>query len=121
MTIDIFNNSNHVPRPKSEIRIERLSAIPYPDGLRVHVEIDVTPFQERPNLLVTLYDDDRQLISELSVIATMHYQMEFTIHLKGVDNPAGDYSVEVELFYETRNPPQDKKQTQLSINPDSTE
>ena len=28
--------------------------------------------------------------------------------MRGMDDPAGNYTLEAELFYETRNPPQDK-------------
>jgi hypothetical protein len=38
----------------------------------------------------------------------MHSDMEFTLHLRGKDDPAGVYSLTTELFYETRNPPQDR-------------
>jgi len=114
MNIDIFNNGQ-VPRPKGEIRIERLNAMPYPDHQRIFIEIDVTPFQERPNLVVSIQNEDGGVVEEMSIIETMHFNMEFTMHLRGMDDTAGDYSVVADLFYEKRNPPQDRKVAQFTI------
>ena len=105
--INIFNDPNQVPKPKDLIRIESVKAAPYADRFRVYTEIKVTPFLERPNLILVLRDAAGNIVSELNVIATMHTEMEFTIHIRNVDDPAGEYTLEVELFYETRNPPQD--------------
>jgi hypothetical protein len=35
--------------------------------------------------------------------------MEFTIHLRNIDNPVGHYTLTSELFYDSRNPPQDRR------------
>ena len=96
-------------RPREEIRIENLAVTPYPDRFRIFIEIEVTPFRERPNLLVVVHDADDRIIGELDIISTMHHKMEFTMHIRGVADPAGQYTVTAELFYETRNPPQDRR------------
>ena len=115
--INIFNDPNKVPKPKDQIRIESVKAAPYADRFRVYVEISVTPFLERPNLLLVLRDAHDKIVSELNVIATMHSDMDFTIHVRNVDDPTGDYTLDVELFYETRNPPQDRASYSFSIPP----
>ncbi|QPC81127.1 hypothetical protein G4Y79_15600 [Phototrophicus methaneseepsis] len=115
MDINIFDDPNQVPKPKSEIRIEKVDVTPYPDRYRVYAEIHVTPFRERPNLLIVMRDSQQKIINELNVIETMHAQMEFTLHIRNVDDPAGDYQLDVELFYETRNPPQDTQSVQFTI------
>lgn len=108
MDVQFFNSGDHTPRPKEEVKIEAVSATPYPDGFRVLVKVQVTPFLERPNLMILLHDEDDQLVSELEIIETMHFDMEFTVHIRGKDTPDGSYALTIELFYETRNPPQDK-------------
>lgn len=115
MDINIFDDPNRVPQPKDQIRIETLTATPHADRYRVHVDIRVTAFRERPNLLLVAHTADGRVVSELSIIETMHADMEFTLHLRGVDEPAGDYTLRAELFYETRNPPQDTRATSFSI------
>ncbi len=109
MEIHLFDNGSQVPQPRHKIQIEELKVTPYPDRFRVFIEIKVTNFLERPNLLLVAHDEDDQVVSELSIIETMHTSMEFTLHIRNKTNPAGTYSLTAELFYETRNPPQDKR------------
>lgn len=108
MEINLFNDANLVPQPKHKVRIEELQASPYPDRFRVKVNLKLTPFQERPNLLITARRNDGRLVSDLDVIATMHFDNEFTMHIRGVDDPTGEYTLAAELYYETRDPPQDE-------------
>ena len=108
MDINLFP-TDAVPKPKNEIRIEELEVIPYPDRFRIFIHIKVTAFLERPNLLLIAHDENDKLVSELNVIETMHHDMEFTMHLRGMDDPAGVYTLTADLFYETRNPPQDRR------------
>lgn len=108
MDIPLFP-SDRVPRSKDEIRIEDVVITPYPDRFRVHIQVIVTPFQERPNLLLIAHNEADTIVSELNIIETMHYNMEFTLHIRGVEEPAGVYTLTTDLFYETRNPPQDRR------------
>lgn len=107
MEINIFDDPNKVPKPKDEIKIEDLGVYIYGDRFRVRADITVTAFQERPNLLLVMKDSTGKIVNELNIIATMHAEMDFTMHMRGMDDPAGAYTLEAELFYETRNPPQD--------------
>ena len=115
MDMQFFDDPNHVPKPKDEIKIEDLTATLYPDRFRVYIEIKVTPFQERPNLILVARDDTGKIVSELDIIATMHANMEFTMHIRNVSDPAGDYTLSAELFYETKNPPQDSREITFTI------
>lgn len=108
MQIPIFPISGPL-QPRNEIRIEQLEITPYPDRQRVHIHIVVTPFQERPNLLLAAHNEEDRLVSELNVIETMHHDMEFTMHLRGIDDPSGLYTLTADLFYENRQPPQDRR------------
>lgn len=115
MDINIFDDPNKVPQPKDKIVIEDVVVTPYPDRFRIYIEVKVTQFQERPNLLIVAKRHDGIVVGELNIIATMHAAMEFTMHVRNVDDPAGDYELLVELFYETRNPPQDTRTESFSI------
>jgi len=115
MEIQFFDNGDQKPQPKEEIRIESLSATPYPDRFRIFVEIHVTPFLERPNLILVAINSENSIVGELNIIETMHTKMEFTLHLRGVKDPAGDYNLKAELFYTTRNPPQDQKEITFTV------
>jgi hypothetical protein len=112
-----FFDSDDVPQPRDRVKIERLTATAYPDGWRVRIGVDVTPFQERPSLEITVETTDGRPLTpvQLSVIETMHRSMEFTIHIRGVPSPAGQYIVRAELYYETLTAPQDHAETPFSI------
>ena len=119
MEINLFNDANLVPQPKHKVTIEDLRAVPYPDRFRVRVNLKLTPFQERPNLLITARRQDGRLVSDLDVIATMHFDNEFTMHIRGVDDPTGEYTLAAELYYESRDPPQDSAEIGFVIEPDA--
>jgi hypothetical protein len=108
MDIPIFPTSE-VPKQRQDVHIEELEIIPFPDRFRVYAHIRVTPFLERPNLLLIAHDENDRVVSELNIIETMHHDMEFTLHIRGVPDPAGVYTLTADLFYETRNPPQDRR------------
>ncbi len=95
-----FFESDAVPQPRDKVKITQLSAQPYPDGWRVRIMLSVTPFQERPNLEVEVVTADNKPIAEMSIIETMHHVMEFTVHIRGTQNPAGDYLLRAELYYD---------------------
>ncbi|WP_119072884.1 hypothetical protein [Aggregatilinea lenta] len=107
-------------RPRDEVRIERVEAEPFPDGRRIRVQVDVTPFRERPNLEIVLHDAQGRNVGEASVIATMTFKMEFTLHLRGMADPAGSYTVDVALYYDDPLAPQDQRRIDLSL-PSSSE
>jgi hypothetical protein len=117
MEIHLFNDPNQIPQPKDKIRIESLVATPYPDRFRVHVDMQVTMFQERPNLLLVARHESGKIVAELDIIATMHAHMEFTLHIRGLSDPTGNYTLDAELFYETRQPPQARHAITFSVPP----
>ncbi|HVO42859.1 MAG TPA: hypothetical protein VMT34_09555 [Aggregatilineales bacterium] len=99
MEINFFEPDS-VPQPKDKVKIESVVATPYPDGWRVRFVIEVTPFQERPNLEIHIRRADGHDVAHLSVIETMHRHMEFTIHIRGVESPPGTYTAGVDLYYD---------------------
>ena len=114
MDLSIFPD-DRVPRPPEEVEIEAVELVVYPDRRRVFLHIVVTPFFERPNLLISVRDAVGRVAAELSVIETMHHDMEFTLHLRTPGDTAGDYSLTVEVFYQTRNPPQARSETTFVV------
>lgn len=103
------------PRPPNEVEIETVEWVVYPDRRRVFLHVLVTPFQERPNLLLVARDASGATAAELSVIETMHNDMEFTMHLRRKGDTAGAYTLTVELYYQTRNPPQARYETPFDV------
>lgn len=117
MNIQFYDDPNLIPQPSDKVFIQSLEATPYPDRFRVLIKIRVTPFQERPNLILAARDAYGKIVADLDIIATMHADMEFTMHLRNIKDPAGTYTLTAELYYETRQPPQDKQSIQFVIPP----
>lgn len=116
MSTDFFLQNDNL-RPRDEVRIENVTAIPYPDGRRVHVEIAVTPFRERPNLDITITSSEGRPVASTSAIEIMGFRVSFNLHLRGVDQPAGEYTVSVLLYYEDISQPHDRREAALHIPP----
>ena len=127
MTISFFEQGD-VPQPPEKTKIELLNATPSDDGWRVKVEIHVTPFQVRPSLEIALLrsgSEQEKPIAVFSIVETMHPKMEFTLHIRGVSEPQGDYELKAMLYFrespsegdETLEPMQiqDQKAFQFSI------
>jgi hypothetical protein len=100
-----FFDSQEAPLPPDRMAITKLTAQPYPDGSRVKMELKVTPFLERPNLEIYARKVDGPIVAEMSVIETMTPDLEFTLHIRGVDSLEGDYILRAELYYEERTKP----------------
>jgi hypothetical protein len=98
MTMDFFFPEDKLTRAvPEETRILSLSAEPYPDGYRLHVHMEVTPFQKRPYIEVTLNDSDGNEVGSTSIVEPLSWKLEFTMHIRGeIKNP---YTLQARLYY----------------------
>ena len=96
--MDFFFPEDNLDRMvPEETHITALSAEPYPDGYRVRVNIQMTPFQKRPHIDVLLKDADGEEIASTSIVEPLSWKLEFTMHIRGeLNNP---YTVEAKLYY----------------------
>lgn len=98
--MDLFFPDDLLPRAvPEETRITDLRAEPYPDRGRVRVNIEITPFQTRPHVDVTLFDSDGDEVATTSLIEPMTWKLELTLHIRGKTDPAGAYRLEARLYY----------------------
>jgi hypothetical protein len=84
--------------PPEETKILSLKASPYEDAQRVRINLEMSPFEKRPHLEITMIDNQGQEISRASFVEAMAWKMEFTLHLRSTPNP-GPLTVEAQLFY----------------------
>jgi len=84
--------------PPEEVSITELTAEPYEDGQRIRVNIEISPFEKRPHLTVTLSDTKKQEISQTSFVEPMTWKLEFTMHLR-TEPAKGPLDLEARLFY----------------------
>ena len=96
--MDFFLPEDHLQRmTPEETQITALSAEPYPDGSRLHVNIEMTPFQKRPHLEILLLDARNEEVASSSIVEPMGWKLEFTMHIRGeLNNP---YTLQASLFY----------------------
>ncbi|MFN8425788.1 MAG: hypothetical protein U0X87_05965 [Anaerolineales bacterium] len=97
--MDFFFNKDNLNRMMpEETRITSLTATPYPDGRRVRVNVEVTPFQKRPHIEVVLKDANGDEVASANIVEPLGWKLEFTMHIreKELKNP---YTVEAKLYY----------------------
>ena len=80
-----------------ETHITSLTADPYPDGERVRVDLEITPFQTRPHIEIVVTDADGGEVTNASIVEPMGWKLELTIHLRGAKR--GPFTIEARLFY----------------------
>jgi len=93
-----FHDPSDAPLPPRETRIRALSVEPWPDGRRLAVEVQITPFQQRPNLHVSVYDAQGREVASLGAMQILQTQIGFTLHLRQPDT-RGQYTVAAHLAY----------------------
>lgn len=93
-----FHDPSEALLPPNETRILSLSAEPWPDGRRVSVEVQVTAFQQRPNLHISIYDARSQKVASLGAMQIRQTQIGFTVHLRHPDT-TGRYRMSAYLAY----------------------
>src|ERR1044071_2335410 len=96
--MDFFLPEDNLNRmTPAETYITSLSAEPYPDGYRVRVNIEITPFQKRPHVETTLTDSNGNEIGSTTIVEPMSWKLEFTMHIRGeLNNP---YTLNAKLYY----------------------
>jgi hypothetical protein len=93
-----FHDPADIPLPPDEIHIRELRVEPLPDGRRVRLFIEITPFQQKPNCEIKIFSMSGEEAASLSIIEAIDYKMQFTVHLKDAP-PAANYTVEMEIYY----------------------
>ena len=96
--MDFFFPQEDLERlPPTETRIQSLEVIPYPDGQRVRVHLQITPFQVCPHIEVTLKDANGDEVATASIVEPMNWRLEMTLHLRGAS--ASPFTIEARLSY----------------------
>lgn len=98
MTMDFFLPEDNLARSlPEETHITALRAETYPDGRRLRVNLEITPFQKRPTIEVTLQNAAGEEVASTSIVEPLSWKLEFTMHLRGeIRNP---YTLNAHLYY----------------------
>jgi hypothetical protein len=99
--------------PPEDVRIRSLRTEPWPDGKRIKVFLELTPFQQKPSIDLVITDNQDQELAFASIIETMIFRLVLTMHLPP-DAPSGEYKLTASLYY-SENLPQDTKLVKFSL------
>lgn len=95
----IPNQPSEDALPPDQIRILDLRAEPWPNqDRRIRIYLDITPFQQRPNIEVSIFDSEGTPLSNIHIIETIETIMTFTMHLKS-EPSQGPFSLIACLSY----------------------
>ena len=93
-----FNDPNDVPLPPDQIEIRELSAEPNQDGSRILLKFEISPFQERPNMEISVCNQAGKEAASFSIVEAIENKMEFTLHMREPDS-RGSYTLSMQVFY----------------------
>lgn len=96
--MDFFISKDGLTRATpEETKITMLTAKPRADGRRVLVNMQITPFQKRPSLAVTLHNANGEEVASTNILETLGFKLEFTMHIRGeIYNP---HTLIAKLYY----------------------
>jgi hypothetical protein len=118
--MEFFLNNPEIPRlPPDQTRLLELRAEPYPDGQRLRVVLDLTPFKERPYLELKLTDAGGAEAASASIVEPMAWKLELTLHIRNPTSRGGKYTLLASLSYPDLGEV-DRRQITLEL-PDPTE
>jgi hypothetical protein len=114
--MDFFFPEDNLTRAvPEETRITSLTAEVWADGRRIRVNVEVTPFQKRPYIEVSLKDADGDEVASTSIVEPLSWKLEFTMHIRGeVRNP---YTLEARLYYPEGGPSDEPRQYTFEVHP----
>jgi hypothetical protein len=94
--------------PPADTRILDLRAEPYPDGKRLRIALDLTPFEQKPYLELTLNNTTGEVVATASIIEPVVWRIELTLHIRErvlnageaiLKIPTSPYQLEATLSY----------------------
>ncbi|MCJ7703752.1 MAG: hypothetical protein MUO62_19410 [Anaerolineales bacterium] len=93
-----FTDPSEVPLPPDEVRVLDLKIEPYPDGRRLRVLVELTPFQKNPHGDIVITNQNGEPVSTASFVEAITPRFEMTLHLRSID-AEGRYMATLTLFY----------------------
>jgi hypothetical protein len=92
-------NSSISRKAPEDVRIEDLRAEPYPDGCRVRVALELTPFQQPPAIELILMNETGEEVASASIVEPVAWKLELTLHIRHSEPTLGSYSLAARVIY----------------------
>jgi hypothetical protein len=98
--MEFFLNDPNIERhPPAETRLLDLRAEPDKDGKRLRVALDLTPFQQKPYIELSLTDSNGNEAASASIVEPVGWKLELTLHIRKTGTTAGKYTLAASLSY----------------------
>ena len=94
-----LQDPNEIRVPPEEVRLQKVQITPQTDGSRVKFHLELTPFQKRPNISVTITTPSGKQVAQSDILETMLSKLEFTMHLRQA-KPSGEYTAKILVYYQ---------------------
>ena len=92
-----FTDPDEIPLPSEEVRILDLELEPYPDGKRVRLFVELSPFQKSPSGDLLITNQVGEIVSATSFIEAVTSKFDLTLHLRMAQ--PGEFTARMTLFY----------------------
>jgi hypothetical protein len=98
MKVQFFDDPTRGPISREDVRFNGIGLYLYEDRQRVAVGFDITPFTERPNIEVSVINEEGTEVASLIVIEALQPNFNLTMHIKD-PTESEIYEVEANLYY----------------------
>ena len=84
----------------ADTRLLNMHAEPYASGKRVKVSLDITPFQQKPYLDLSLTDSSGKVLATTSIVEPVSWNLELNLHIRNSStSPSGVCKLSAILSY----------------------
>lgn len=98
--MEFFIQDPNTPRfPPQSVRIQELIAKPYPDGSRLRVSLELTPFQINPSIELDVMNNQGDTLASASIVEPVAWKLELTLHLRQPSNKVEDVTLTARVIY----------------------
>ncbi len=100
MRIQFYDDPVGGAYSRDKVRFNQLGLYVHEDGRRIAVGFDITPFQERPSIELSMKNSDGIESTSLTIIEAIEPQFNITMHLRD-PHPINPYTIEAILYYQS--------------------
>ena len=98
--MEFFTNDLNILRLlPADTRLLDLRAEPELKGKRLRVALELTPFQQRPSIELSLTDSTGYAVATTSIIEPASWKMELILHIRKTNATSEKYTLAARLSY----------------------
>ena len=98
--MSFFNIDPNIKRyPPEKVRIKSVKVIPYEDGRRIQISIEITPFLERPLIELEITDETGNNFGKATIVEPPFWKQELTMHVRKSETQGFNFKLKIQLIY----------------------